>query len=166
MIITTRNKLSIYSYTRFFIIDVHLPLIKLFVIEQRQFEVYAKLFWKQRKMEKLWHYLGLLINLINHVMILSTAVYIQIIVWSIPIKTLQWHVALTAIGYQLLMAEAILAFSSINFWSKILSDKAKLVIHLILHIFGSTLAIAGVVVQMNQMDWHFNWDSNHTIFGT
>lgn len=116
-------------------------------------------------MNKMWHYLGLCFNLVNHIMILSTAVYIQIVVWNIPFKTLQWHIALTAIGYQLLIAEAILTFSSMNFWSTFLSQNAKMIIHLILQVLGSGLAIAGVVVQLNEKDWSFNWDSNHTIFG-
>lgn len=116
-------------------------------------------------MNKILQYIALCFNIINHSLILSTAVYIQIIVWKIPYKSLQWHVALCSIGYQLLMAQAILSFASFNFWSEPLGRKGKVISHLVLQVIGSALAIAGVIVELNHHDWQFNWDSNHTIFG-
>lgn len=115
--------------------------------------------------KSVWSYLALAFNIVNHSLILATSAYLLIVVWRVPYVSLQWHIGLSGLGYQLLMAQAILSFSANNFWSMGLSRKGKATAHLVLQILGSFFAIAGCTVELVYQQWSFNWDSYHTVFG-
>ncbi|CAG4952697.1 unnamed protein product [Colias eurytheme] len=82
---------------------------------------------------------------------------------GLPLGATTLHIVLCAIGYQLLMAEAILILSPDNAWSKVLTFRDKRRAHTCLQISGSALAIAGSVVKM--LDKAQNFNTLHGQFG-
>ncbi|XP_053608731.1 uncharacterized protein LOC128674274 [Plodia interpunctella] len=72
------------------------------------------------------------------------------------------HIILCVLGYQLLMAEAILSLSPHNSWSSSLKLVYKRRIHWVLQILGSGLAIAGSFIKI--LDKEIHWNSLHGQF--
>ncbi|XP_038212709.1 uncharacterized protein LOC119832948 [Zerene cesonia] len=82
---------------------------------------------------------------------------------GLPLGATAIHIVLCAIGYQLLMAQAILMLSPENAWSKVLTFRDKRRAHTILQISGSALAIAGSIIKM--LDKNQNFNTLHGQFG-
>ncbi|XP_053608733.1 uncharacterized protein LOC128674276 [Plodia interpunctella] len=72
------------------------------------------------------------------------------------------HIILCVLGYQLLMAEAILTLSPHNSWTTSLKYVHKRIAHWVLQIMGSTLAIVGSFIKMMDKTVHF--DTLHAQF--
>ncbi|CAH2242665.1 uncharacterized protein LOC120631504 [Pararge aegeria] len=72
------------------------------------------------------------------------------------------HIVLCVIGYQLLMAEGILALCPYNSWTAGLRLVDKRRTHTILQILGSVLAIVGSILK--SLDKSTNWNTLHGKF--
>lgn len=105
-----------------------------------------------------------IINTINHVFIGIVSVYMTWLVARVPYRLFNLHVIFTTLGYQLLMAEAILTFFSNNSWSKLLSRNSKGYVHGALQILGSGLALAGVIIEI-YIKGKLKWSNNHVFLG-
>ncbi|XP_022112387.2 uncharacterized protein LOC110991358 [Pieris rapae] len=82
---------------------------------------------------------------------------------GLPLGSTPQHIILCVIGYQLLMAEAILSLSADNGWSGVLRFRDKRRAHTILQVVGSTLALAGSFIKM--LDKTENFNTLHGQFG-
>lgn len=98
-------------------------------------------------------------NMLNHLLIGSVSLYAT---WrfynnlrSGDFPEYQWHVWLSIIGYQLLMAEAILTLYSSNSWSFFHSTKTKRTLHWVIQVIGSICAISGTVILYPTRRKHF-----------
>ncbi|XP_075976770.1 transmembrane reductase CYB561D2-like [Anticarsia gemmatalis] len=81
---------------------------------------------------------------------------------GLPIGATPIHIVLCVLGYQLLMAEAILSLSPNNGWSLHLRLVDKRRAHWILQIVGSGLAIAGSFIKI--LDKSVHWNTYHGQF--
>ncbi|XP_063365175.1 uncharacterized protein LOC134653712 [Cydia amplana] len=81
---------------------------------------------------------------------------------GLPIGATPQHVILCVLGYQLLMAEAILSLSYHNGWSSRLKFVDKRRAHWILQLLGSGLALAGCFIKV--LDKNIHWDTLHGQF--
>ncbi|CAH2090345.1 unnamed protein product [Euphydryas editha] len=81
---------------------------------------------------------------------------------GLPLEPIQQHIVLCVLGYQLLMAEAILSLCPHNGWSNRLQLEDKRKAHWILQILGSILAIAGSIIKA--LDNDVNWNTYHGQF--
>lgn len=93
-----------------------------------------------------WHKVQVYFNTINHIFNGGVAVFLTLYLIRKPKVPFAWHVWLTTIGYQLFMAEAIMAFYSPNSWSSVNTYRAKRHFHWILQLIASAFVIAGNVV--------------------
>uniref|UniRef100_A0A336LK63 ascorbate ferrireductase (transmembrane) n=1 Tax=Culicoides sonorensis TaxID=179676 RepID=A0A336LK63_CULSO len=106
-----------------------------------------------------------ILNTINHVLIGVITIYMTWLGITVEYQLYNLHVIFCTIGYQFLMAEAILVLYSGNAWSQLLTRRQKSNAHLILQIFGSGIAIAGLGIQIYRKGG-LTWKSNHSILGT
>ncbi|XP_061718079.1 uncharacterized protein LOC133525733 [Cydia pomonella] len=81
---------------------------------------------------------------------------------GLPIGATPQHVILCVLGYQLLMAEAILSLSPHNGWSSRLKFVDKRRAHWILQLLGSGLALAGCFIKI--LDKSVHWNTLHGQF--
>ncbi|XP_052750349.1 uncharacterized protein LOC113521761 isoform X2 [Galleria mellonella] len=103
-------------------------------------------------------------NLTAHILIGAT---VGICVWfgfrnGLPLSATSIHIVLCVIGYQLLMAEAILCLSPDNSWTASYRVIDKKRAHWILQIVGSALAITGSFIKFANKTSH--WNSLHGKF--
>lgn len=106
-----------------------------------------------------------IINTLNHCMISIASVYMTYLAIKAPYRLHNLHVIFTTLGFQLLMAEAILVFYANNTWSNLLRRPVKNHVHWILQAIGAALNIAGMVIEIYIKDWKLKWTNNHVIFG-
>ncbi|KPJ05722.1 hypothetical protein RR46_02244 [Papilio xuthus] len=78
-------------------------------------------------------------------------------------SSFEQHVYLCVIGYILLMSQAVLSMNPYASWAKVLSYENKKMIHWLMQILGSVLAIAGSIVKL--VDGVPNFRSAHGILG-
>ncbi|KAJ8719599.1 hypothetical protein PYW08_011774 [Mythimna loreyi] len=109
-------------------------------------------------------------NLLSHILVGIIVGINLIFVFRLPtpLSATPQHIVLCVLGFQLLMAEAILSLSPYNTWSLHLKLVDKRRAHTVLQIVGSVLAIVGSFIKI--MDKHnnpnaVNWDTLHGIFG-
>ncbi|KAM3956382.1 transmembrane reductase CYB561D2-like [Aphomia sociella] len=105
------------------------------------------------------------INLTAHILI-GIVVGISIIFGfrsGFPLEATPLHIVLCVIGYQLLMAEAILSLSPDNSWTASYRAIDKKRAHWILQILGSALAITGSFIKI--LDKTVHWNTLHGQFG-
>ncbi|CAH2090346.1 unnamed protein product [Euphydryas editha] len=81
---------------------------------------------------------------------------------SLPLEQLPLHIVLCVIGYQLLMAEAILGLCPHSGWADSLRLVDKRRVHTVMQILGSGLAIAGSIIMA--LTKTVNWDTLHGQF--
>ncbi|XP_004928254.1 uncharacterized protein LOC101746715 [Bombyx mori] len=97
-------------------------------------------------------------NLITHILI-GVVVGISVIFSfrnGTPLGATPLHIVLCVVGYQLLMAEAILSLSPHNGWSSNLKLVDKRRAHWILQTLGSGLAIVGSFIKIIDKSTHLN----------
>ncbi|XP_063697557.1 uncharacterized protein LOC134828508 [Culicoides brevitarsis] len=105
------------------------------------------------------------LNTINHMLIGCVTFYMTWLVFAQPYSLFSLHVIFCTLGYQLLMAEAILALYSGNAWSSLLLRRQKGHGHLWLQIGGAILALAGMWIEVYNKGNRITWKGNHAIFG-
>lgn len=81
---------------------------------------------------------------------------------GLPIGATPLHIILCVIGYQLLMAQAIIILSSESGWSSRLKLVHKRRIHWIVQIVGFVLAIVGSFIKI--LDKNIHWNTYHGQF--
>lgn len=103
-------------------------------------------------------------NAFNHIVNGSVACFMTLYLFRQGHDSFSWHVYLTTIGYQLLMAEAIMVFYSPNSWSYFLSHKTKKHLHWILQLIAAIFIITGnVIISVIRTTPHFR--TVHSITG-
>ncbi|CAD7086001.1 unnamed protein product [Hermetia illucens] len=108
--------------------------------------------------------LELLLNTLNHMLIGFVSIYMTWYGLSHNLSSVPLHAWLCTIGYQFLMAEAIMCFYSGNAWTSLLSTRGKRHIHWVLQVLGSGLALAGfIIIVVHVTGEHFT--SIHGILG-
>ncbi|XP_063830667.1 uncharacterized protein LOC135079949 [Ostrinia nubilalis] len=103
-----------------------------------------------------------IVNMITH-MTLGAVAFITIFLGIMYVPVLRQHIILTVVGYVILMTQSILVLSSHNGWSRTIRYKDRKIVHLLMQVFGSILAIAGNIVVMVEKNVHFN--TTHGILG-
>ena len=90
------------------------------------------------------------VNTLNHSFIAITTFYLTWYCFHVGFTELiTFHVWLTTIGYQLLMAEGILAMYKRNTLTLLAKSKGqKTIIHWILQTSGGVLATVGIIIQI------------------
>lgn len=91
----------------------------------------------------LWYKIQVYFNILNHALNVSVAIFMTLFIIREGRDTFYWHVYLTTIGYQLLMAEAIMVFYSPNSWTFFHAHKTKKHIHWIIQLIAAIFIITG-----------------------
>ncbi|CAG5049256.1 unnamed protein product [Parnassius apollo] len=78
-------------------------------------------------------------------------------------SSLKQHVYLCVTGYIILMSQAILSLNPYTSWTKTLKHADKKIIHWVMQITGSVLAIAGSIIRI--IDVQTNFTTAHGIVG-
>lgn len=105
---------------------------------------------KPRNWKEMMEKVELAVNTLNQSLIAITTFYLTWYCFHVGFNELiVYHVFLTTLGYQFLMAEGILAMYNRNTYTLLAETKAqKTAIHWILQAIGGILAIAGVIIQI------------------
>ncbi|XP_055300573.1 probable transmembrane reductase CYB561D1 [Sitodiplosis mosellana] len=119
-------------------------------------------------MEKAIRAFQFLFNILNHICIVVVTIYVT---WHCFLMNLSdkfivqydMHVWLCTLGYQLMMAEAILTLYSSNCWSFFYAPKTKRTLHWLIQVIGSLMAIVGTTVFYSTRQFHFQ--TTHSITG-
>ncbi|CAB3255654.1 unnamed protein product [Arctia plantaginis] len=82
---------------------------------------------------------------------------------SVPEDIILLHILLCVPGFTLLMSESIMAMTSYNAWSSILSKTNKRRAHWVIQILASGLGLTGSIIIMSYNDVNFN--TSHGQFG-
>ncbi|XP_070500771.1 transmembrane reductase CYB561D2-like [Chironomus tepperi] len=121
------------------------------------------------KSPSLWDKCEVFINTANHCLIAITTFYLM---WYClhnygMTGTLTQHAWVTAVGYQVLMAEGIMAIYKANSLTSLSSKREKNHIHWILQVIGGTMALYGIIIEIIDKERagrrHFR--SLHAIYG-
>lgn len=121
------------------------------------------------KKASVWDKCEIFINTANHCLIAITTFYL---VWYclqnyVMTSTLTQHAWVTAIGYQVLMAEGIMTIYKANSLTFLSSKREKNHIHWILQVIGGTMALYGCIIEIIDKERagrrHFR--SLHAIYG-
>lgn len=102
------------------------------------------------------------LNIICHTLIGIVVGVVVVYSLTLPSGKTKDHIILCVVGYQLLMAQAILSLSPHNGWSAHLKLVDKKRAHWILQTVGSVLAIAGSFLKISDKNVH--WNTKHGIF--
>ncbi|KAI8420130.1 hypothetical protein MSG28_008709 [Choristoneura fumiferana] len=106
-------------------------------------------------------------NTITHLVLGSVATcafVFAIAIDMLPINShLVHHVYLCVVGYILMMAQAVLAFSSHTGWALSLKFEDKKIIHMVMQIGGALLALVGSFIRIT--DLNNNFQTAHGILG-
>ncbi|XP_070498996.1 transmembrane reductase CYB561D2-like [Chironomus tepperi] len=121
------------------------------------------------KKSSIWDKCEIFINTANHCLIAITTFYLM---WYClhnygMTHTLTLHAWTTAIGYQVLMAEGIMAFYKANSLTSLSSKREKNHIHWILQVIGGSLALYGIIIEIIDKDRRnlAHFISLHAIYG-
>jgi len=121
------------------------------------------------KKASVWEKCEIFMNTANHCLIAITTFYL---VWYClqnyeMTSTLTQHAWVTAIGYQVLMAEGIMTFYKANSLTSLSSKREKNHIHWILQVTGGTMALYGCTIEIISKDraGQVHFASLHAIFG-
>ncbi|XP_055372058.1 transmembrane reductase CYB561D2-like [Condylostylus longicornis] len=102
-------------------------------------------------------------NLINHMLISFISIYMTYACLHLNLQKTALHAWLCTLGYNLLMAEAMMTFFKGNILLSTMQRKTKTTTHWILQAFGGTLGIAGSIVKIVDKTTHFT--TSHGIAG-
>lgn len=94
----------------------------------------------------IWFKIQSYFNVLNHVLNGAVAIFMTLYVIREGWDSFSWHVYFTTIGYQILMAEAILVLYAPNTLTYIHSHKTKKHLHWILQVAATILIITGNVI--------------------
>ncbi|CAO1344119.1 unnamed protein product [Diamesa hyperborea] len=104
-------------------------------------------------------------NTINHVLNGSVALYMTWLCFQAGWTITTWHALLLTIGYQLLMAEGIMALYSANSWSYFHSKSTKRLVHLIVLVGATILILVGNSIKIANTSSVKHFKSIHAITG-
>ncbi|CAO1331259.1 unnamed protein product [Diamesa serratosioi] len=104
-------------------------------------------------------------NTINHVLNGSMALYMTWLCFQAGWTITTWHALLLTIGYQLLMAEGIMALYSANSWSYFHSKDTKRLVHLIVLVGATILILVGISLKIANVSSEKHFKSIHSITG-
>lgn len=93
-----------------------------------------------------WYKIQSYFNIINHILNGSISIFMTLYIFREGWDSFAWHVFFTTLGYQLLMAEAIMVFYSPNSWTFFHSYKTKKNIHLVLQLIATILIVTGNII--------------------
>lgn len=111
-----------------------------------------------------WFKIQSYFNALNHVLNGAVGCFMTLYLFREGKDSFSWHVFLTTIGYQLLMAEAIMVFYSPNSWTYIHEFKTKKHLHWILQLIATVCIITGnVIISVIRTTPHFK--TVHAITG-
>lgn len=111
-----------------------------------------------------WFKIQSYFNALNHVLNGAVAFFMTLYFIREGKDSFSWHVFLTTVGYQLLMAEAILVFYSPNSWSRFHLHKTKKHLHWILQLIATVFIVSGnVIISVIRTTPHFK--TVHAITG-
>lgn len=111
-----------------------------------------------------WYKLESYLNVANHLMNATAAFYMTLYSIRQGWQSITWHIFLTTVGYQLLMAEAIMVFYSPNSWTYFHSYRTKKHLHWILQAVAAVFIVVGnVIIIVIKKTPHFK--SPHAITG-
>lgn len=103
-------------------------------------------------------------NTINHILNATVALYMTWLCFNVGWSSITWHVFLTTVGYQLLMAEGIMTLNKVNSWTYFHSRSTKRTLHWILQGLGTILILIGnIIIIVTKKSEHFK--SAHAITG-
>ena len=112
----------------------------------------------------IWFKIQVYFNVFNHILNGAVAFFMTLYFIREGKDNFSWHVFLTTIGYQLLMAEAIMVFYSPNSWTQFHSQKTKKHLHWILQLIATVFIISGnVIISVIRTTPHFR--TVHAITG-
>lgn len=95
-------------------------------------------------------------NIFNHILNGAVACFMTLYLIREAHDSFSLHVFLTTIGYQVLMAEAIMVYYIPNSWSYFLSHRTKKHLHWILHSIGAIFIITGnIIISLIRTTPHF-----------
>ncbi|XP_059620461.1 uncharacterized protein LOC132264325 [Phlebotomus argentipes] len=94
-------------------------------------------------------------NNLNHILVGFVCIYITYGSFKTGYSTLTLHTILCTLGYQLLMAEGILALAPGNVWSHFFTRRTKTILHWILQAIGALFALVGMIVEYRTRNRHF-----------
>lgn len=103
----------------------------------------------------IWFKVQSYFNVFNHIVNGSVACMMTLYIITQGHFLFPWHVFLTTIGYQLLMAEAIMLFYAPNSWSYFHSYKTRKHLHWILQSIATLLIIVGNIIVIQKRATHF-----------
>ncbi|XP_037049821.1 uncharacterized protein LOC119084089 [Bradysia coprophila] len=95
------------------------------------------------------------VNTLTHVMVGFVSVYMCYVAYERGYSNISMHVLLCALGYQLLMAEGILALAPFNVWTIFFTRRTKTIIHWSMQAFGGAFAIIGMAYEYWGRTSHF-----------
>lgn len=122
-----------------------------------------------RKKTSLWEKCEIFINTANHCLIAITTFYLiwYCLQYDSMFTTLTQHAWITAIGYQVLMAEGIMTLYNANSLTFLSSRVEKKRIHWILQAIGGIMALYGCIIEIYDRERagrpHFS--SLHSLYG-
>ncbi|GAB0094711.1 hypothetical protein DMENIID0001_100360 [Sergentomyia squamirostris] len=96
-----------------------------------------------------------LFNNVNHILVGFVCIYITYGAFKTGYSILTLHAILCTLGYQLLMAEGILALAPGNVWSYFFTRRTKTILHWILQAIGALFALVGMIVEYRNRNRHF-----------
>lgn len=123
---------------------------------------------KEKKSSELLAKLEIVLNTINHGLIAITTFYLM---WYCfrenMFSSRSIHAWMTALGYQLLMAEGIMAFYKGNSLTFLSSRQEKTNIHWILQAVGGSMGLAGCIVEIwaREVAGRKHFNNAHAIYG-
>ncbi|XP_004933387.1 transmembrane reductase CYB561D2 [Bombyx mori] len=104
------------------------------------------------------------VNTVTHVLIgavaLSAFIFANVFHGT---NNLKQHIYLCVTGYVILMSQAILTFSPNNGWTNSLKYPNKKMVHWVMQVSGSILAIAGSIIRFTNLNEHMQ--TAHGILG-
>lgn len=112
-----------------------------------------------------WFMIESYFNTINHVLNGSVALYMTWLCFQAGWTITTWHALLLTIGYQLLMAEGIMALYSANSWSYFHSKDTKRLVHLIVLVGATILILVGNSIKIANTSSVKHFKSIHSITG-
>lgn len=111
-----------------------------------------------------WYKIQSYLNALNHILNGAAAFFMTLYVLREGSDSFSWHAFLTTIGYQLLMAEAIMVFYTPNSWTLFHSYRTKKHLHWVLQLIAAIFIITGnIIISVIRTTPHFK--TTHAVTG-
>lgn len=101
-------------------------------------------------------------NVINHIIIFSTASYMSYLCYYLGNQLTSWHALFCTIGYQVLMTESIMSLYAHNFWTKHHSRQKQRTLHWVSRRLKKSSKKYIKIIK--KCIWNLIWNINKTYF--